>query len=235
MSQTFVLVHGTYHGAWCWRRVAAWLRRLGHEVYIPTLTGLGERAHLLGPDVGLNTMIADVVGLLRTEELDDVVLVGHSFGAHPVLGVADVAAEHIGRIVLLDGLVVEAGQCGFDGLPPARVEALEKLVAEQGEGLVMPAPTSGAHFGITDPADAAWVGRRLTSHPVRSYREPLNLQHEQGNGRPVCFVHCTDPPMPGLEPSRVLVKRSDFEQREIATGHDAMITAPDLTVEALLG
>jgi pimeloyl-ACP methyl ester carboxylesterase len=202
-------------------------------VFVPTLTGLGERAHLMGAGVGLSTMVDDVVGLMRAEELADTVLVGHSFGALPVLGAADVAANHIGRIVLLDGLVVESGQRGYDGLPEETVQDLEAVVEQFGDGLVMPAPPSGAMFGIIDPDDAAWVGRRLTPHPVRSYRQPLELRHELGHGLPVTYVHCTEPAMPGLEAAHDVVKRSGFAWREIATGHDAMITDPDAAVAAM--
>src|SRR5580700_2534506 len=102
MSATYVLVHGGGHGGWCWQRVVPLLRAAGHEVYTPTLTGLGERSHLLRPDIDLDTHIADVVGVLRYEDLTDVILVGHSYGGMVITGVADRALARIGQLVYLD-------------------------------------------------------------------------------------------------------------------------------------
>jgi pimeloyl-ACP methyl ester carboxylesterase len=110
VNSPYVLVHGAYHGGWCWRRVAPRLRAAGHEVFAPTLTGFGERAHLLTADVGPATLVQDVVAVLECEELTGVVLVGHSFGALVALGVAARVPERLARVVLLDGLVAEPGQ-----------------------------------------------------------------------------------------------------------------------------
>src|SRR3954453_21148411 len=102
---TFVLVHGAWHGGWCWRRVAPLLRVAGHAVYTPTLTGLGERAHLLTREVGLETHIRDTVNVLECEELNDVILVGHSYGGIVITGTAERAPERVGHLVYLDAMV----------------------------------------------------------------------------------------------------------------------------------
>ena len=93
--QTFVLVHGAWHGGWCWKRVLPLLRALGHEVFTPTLTGLGERQHLMSAEIGLDTHIQDVLGVLEYEDLRDVVLVGHSYAGMVIAGVAEKAADRI--------------------------------------------------------------------------------------------------------------------------------------------
>ncbi|WP_433506485.1 alpha/beta fold hydrolase [Pseudonocardia halophobica] len=234
MGEQIVLVHGLCHGGWCWRPVARLLREAGHEVFTPTLTGLGERAHLLTPEVGLTTMIRDVTAVLEAEELSDVLLVGHSFGALPVLGAAERARDRIRRLVLLDGLVIEAGRRAFDALPEDVVLQRELDAKRRGHGHALPPPPAEA-FGVTDPDDVAWVERRMTPHPLRSYREPLALDGPLGAGLPVTYVHCTQPVYPVLASSRQVVKDQGWEWRDLPTGHDAMVTDPEGTVAALLG
>ena len=111
---TYVLVHGAWHGGWCWRRVVRDLMALGSEVYAPTLTGLGERAHLASLEVGLETHIRDVLGVLEAEDLADVVLVAHSYAGIVCSAVADRASKRIARLVYLDAVVPQDGQCLYD-------------------------------------------------------------------------------------------------------------------------
>jgi len=108
---TFVLVHGAWHGGWCWKRVAALLRQAGHEVFAPTLTGLGERAHLMSNAIDLHTHIRDILGVLQWEELADVVLCGHSYGGMVISGVADRVPEKLRSLVYLDAFVPDNGTC----------------------------------------------------------------------------------------------------------------------------
>src|SRR5262245_40465445 len=107
---TYVLVHGGGHGGWCYQRVARLLRAGGHDVYTPTLTGLGERSHLVGPNVDLDLHIRDVCELLHYEDLRDVILVGHSYGGMVITGVADRAADRVARLVYLDAATPVNGQ-----------------------------------------------------------------------------------------------------------------------------
>lgn len=227
---TFVLVHGACHGGWCWSRVAPLLRAAGHDVFTPTLTGFGERAHLLGPDVGPATVVQDVVAVLEWEELTDVVLVGHSFGSLVALGVAQRVPERLARLVLLDGVLVEPGEPGFAGLPP---EAGRERTAQAAGGLTYPPPPA-ANFGVSEPDDLAWLERRLTPHPLRTYTEPFGLTAPLGNGVPVTYICCTDPAYPAVHSAHAIVRREGWEWRELATGHDAMISDPDATVAELL-
>ena len=228
MSCTFVLVHGAWHGGWCWRLVAERLRAAGHAVFTPTLTGLGQSRHHLSGVISLDVLVADVANLIEAEELEDVVLVGHSFGGTVAAGVADRMPERLRHLVVLDALLCESGQSPFDTLAPEVAAARRRLVREQGSGVALP-PPSLATLGIPeDHPLAAWVLRRLTPHPARSYESPLVLAHPLGNGLPCSYIQCTAPVFASLEGSRRLARRqSGWRYSEIATGHDAMVTAPD--------
>jgi len=229
----YVLVHGACHGGWCWRRVVPLLRAAGHEVFTPTLTGFGERAHLLTPEVGPATLIRDVVAVLEYEELTGVVLVGHSFGALVALGVAQAVPERLREVVLLDGVVVEPGEPGFAGLPADVASARIELAERTSGGLSYPPPEPGA-FGVEDPADREWVARRLTPQPLRAYTEPFGLRAPLGAGVPVRYVRCTSPPYPAVHSAHAIARREGWGLRELAAGHDSMITAPELTAAELL-
>ena len=111
---TFVLVHGAWHGSWCWKRVRKALQDQGHQVFTPTLTGIAERSHLLSPTVNLDTHIDDVVNLIRWEELSDVVLCGHSYGGAVISGVADRIPDRIRSLVYLDAFLLEDGESLHD-------------------------------------------------------------------------------------------------------------------------
>jgi len=225
-SKTYVLLHGAWHGAWCWRHVAEPLRAAGHRVFTPTQTGLGERRHLLSKDITLDTFVEDLVGVLEAEELQDIILVGHSFGGIAITGAADRVPERIRHLVYLDSLILEGGQSPFGNLPPAVVASRRAQIAEQGQRVFVPPPPTTA-FGIpADHPDTAWVTRRLTPHPAGTYESPLRLRHAVGNGRPATYIVCTEPLYAPLEASRDWVRRAGWPMLEIRTGHDAMVTAP---------
>jgi pimeloyl-ACP methyl ester carboxylesterase len=223
---TFVLVHGAWHGGWCWAKVAAILRRRGHTVFTPTLTGLGERSHLLSKSIDLDVFITDIANVLLWEDLADVVLVGHSFGGTTITGVADRLPERIRRLVYLDAMLLENGQSAFGLLPEDVVAARIRAAQESSGGLSIPAPPAGA-FGICDAAQVAWLEARLTAHPFNTYASPLRLAHPVGNGLPTTYVVCTDPIYAPLEESRHWVKAAGWKTVEISTGHDAMVIAPE--------
>jgi pimeloyl-ACP methyl ester carboxylesterase len=226
-GKTYVLVHGAWHGGWCWVRVADRLRAAGHRVFAPTCTGLGERAHLLARSVDLETFTRDVVGTIECEELDDVILVGHSFGGNPISGAADRLPQRIRHLVYLDSLMLENGESPFDRLPPDIVAARMKAAEDATGGLGIPPPAPEA-FAVTEPADIAWLKRRLTPHPIGTYLSPLRLNGPVGNGLPCTYVACVEPIYGPLEASRAWVTRqAGWTWREIATGHDAMVTAPE--------
>jgi pimeloyl-ACP methyl ester carboxylesterase len=227
----YVLVHGAFHGGWCWERVAERLRAAGHPVHTPTLTGLGDRAHLLSSAVGLDTHIDDVVGVLRSNGLRDVVLVGHSYGGIVITGVADRVRERLHALVYLDGVVIDDGQTWSSIHPPKVVQA---FAAQAQRGAALAVPSLDA-FGIESPEDRAWVESRLTPHPAATYRQRLRLEHPPGNGVDRTYIDCTQPALPTLDrvKARVRAERG-WRVVEIATGHDAMVTAPGAVSRILI-
>jgi len=231
---TYVLVHGAWHGGWCWERVAIRLRAGGHRVFTPTQTGLGERSHLLSGSITMETFVQDLVNVVEFEELSDIILVGHSYGGRSVAGLADRMPQRIRRLVFLDAGLPEAGKSYLDALPSKRRETRLKQASESPGGLSI-APPPDLDFGVIDPADAAWVRRHLTPQPLGSYSTPVPLRNPIGNGVPCTYIRCTAPPFPTTDPSaRYAISRQDWEYLELATGHDAMITAPQELSEILL-
>ena len=231
----FVLVHGGWHGGWCWRDVGRLLRASGHEVFAPTLTGLGERVHLLEPGIGLDTHVRDVVGVLDFEDLNGVVLVGHSYGGMVISGVAEHAAERVSRLVFLDAFVPEDGQSLFDLLRPERRDLYRQGALERGEGWRVSAPPPQA-LGITDEPRARWLAERLTPQPLRTFEQPVRLASPAAASLPRTYVHCTKGPLaPSFVPFATRYKyEPGWRYRELATGHDAMLTVPEELAEELL-
>jgi pimeloyl-ACP methyl ester carboxylesterase len=232
---TYVLVHGGGHGGWCYQRVARILRAAGHEVYAPTLTGLGERAHLLDDRVDLHRHIEDVVAVLHFEDLRDVVLVGHSYGGMVITGIADRAAERIGRLVFLDAANPVNGQSLVDVSGPI-IEAVRPMgeVVDGIELVLLPAPDAGVLYGVTDPDDLAWMADRLTGHPWTCFEQRLELTNEAALWAiPQYHIVCTSTL---ATRDKALMERARSEGRlwDIDTGHDLMITEPEKTAEALL-
>lgn len=232
---TYVLVHGGGHGGWCYQRVAHILREHGHTVYAPTLTGLGERAHLLDRTVDLDRHVEDIVAVLHYEDLRDVILVGHSYGGMVVTGAADRAADRVGRLVYLDAANPVNGQSLVDVAGPV-IEAVRPYgeVVDGIELVLLPAPDAGLLYGVTDPADLAWMAERLTPHPWICFAQPLRLSHEDALWAiPQYHIVCTSTL---ATRDRALVDRARAEGRlwHVDTGHDLMLTEPAWTADALL-
>jgi pimeloyl-ACP methyl ester carboxylesterase len=232
---TYVLVHGGGHGGWCYQRVARLLRSSGHEVYTPTLSGLGERSNLLSPDIDLELHVRDVVAVLHYEDLHDVILVGHSYGGMVITGAADRAADRIGRVVYLDAANPENGQSLVDVAGPI-IESTRPLgaVVDGVELVLLPSPEAGLFYGVTDPDDVAWMADRLTGHPWKCFEQPLRLTDEVAFAAlPQYHIVCTST-LATRDPELMEKARADGRLWEIDTGHDLMITEPAAVTEALL-
>jgi len=232
---TYVLVHGGGHGGWCYQRVARLLRSAGHDVYTPTLTGLGERSHLLSSRIDLDLHITDVVALLHYEDLHDVVLVGHSYGGMVITGVADRAADRVGRLVYLDAANPVNGQSLLDVAGPM-IEATRPAgqVVDGVELVLLPSPEAGLFYGVTDPDDVAWMADRLTGHPWRCFEQPLELTNEAALWAiPQYHIICSAT-LATRDPELMEKARAAGRLWEIDTGHDLMITEPDAVADALL-
>jgi pimeloyl-ACP methyl ester carboxylesterase len=232
---TYVLVHGGGHGGWCYQRVARLLRAAGHEVVTPTLSGLGERSHLMGPGIDLDTHITDVVNVLRYDDLRDVILVGHSYGGMVVTGVADRATDRIGRLVYLDAANPVNNQSLVDVSGPV-IEAVRPhgRVVDGVELVLLPDPEIVKLYGVTDPDDIAWMTDRLTPHPWVCFEQKLRLTNEDALWAiPQYHIVCTST-LATRDRELMGKARADGRLWDIDTGHDLMITEPEATADALL-
>jgi pimeloyl-ACP methyl ester carboxylesterase len=226
----FVLVHGAWHGAWCWRNVVPALWRAGHRAFAVTLTGVGERAHLLSRSVTLETHVSDVVNTIEAEELPHVVLVGHSYGGMIITGAADRLFQRVRHLVYIDAIVPHSGESWSSTHDAQTQQVRRKAVAETG---CIPAPDPTA-FGLHG-ADLAWVARRQTAQPGKVYDAPLNFDAQRLARLRRTFIDCTAPALPTIAAMRERVRAEQgWQVVEIATGHDPMISAPAELVDALL-
>ena len=231
-----VLVHGAWGGAWIWRRVLAPLRAAGHEVHAVTLTGDGERAHLRRPDISLQDHIDDVLGLVEAEELQDLVLVGHSYGGMVITGAAAALRardpRRVRSLVYVDAMVPLPGEGWGDAHPPEVVAARRAAAAAHDNALPPPDPATG--FALS-AADADWLRRRHVPHPFGMYRVPQHFDGTRVDALPRLFIDCTDPAYPTIDAMRRRVRQSPgWQVVEMATGHFPMLTMPEALVRHLL-
>ncbi len=242
---TFVLVHGGWHGGWCWQKVLPFLEAAGHEVYAPTLTGMAERAAELTPDVGLDTHIQDVVGLLDEKDLHGVVLVGHSYAGFVITGVVDRAPERIAHLVYLDTFVPRDGE-SMTNISRIMGSMLRRQARASGDGWKleslqrMPFGIKGL-YGVTTEPDLSWVRSMVTAQPLKTYEQPLHLRNPAivstvprthiectGSGFVFSFMRRMGGPR-GRPPTE-----AGWRLRQLPTGHDAMITMPRELADLLL-
>lgn len=234
----FVLVHGSWHGGWCWRKVVPLLRGKGHLVYAPSLTGLGDRSHLLTRGVNLYTHIRDIVRLIEFEDLRNVVLSGHSYGGMVITGAAEFVSGRVARLVYLDALVPRDGDCGFDLLPGARAARAAAAGASVRDWLAPP-PAPGA-FGVTDPEDVAWMAERLCPMPLAAHRQRVELRSREAERIPRSYILCRGGGIfsrsagMACEAAAAEARRKGWDYREVEAAHDSMITAPREVTRVLL-
>jgi len=230
MAYTFVLVHGAWHGGWCWQRVADRLRAGGHAVFTPTLSGLGERSHLLGAGIDLGTHITDVVNVLKWEGLGDVVLCGHSYGGFVISGVAEETAA-VRAIVFLDAFVPRDGESVLDLTGPAVREAASAAKA-RGDLGVPPRPAEA--FGV-NPADRAWVDRLCGPQPIATFTDKIALTGAAGRIARKAYVRAASYANPGFDRAFAAVQSDPaWRSYTVDCGHDVMVDAPERLCEILL-
>ena len=229
----FVLVPGMFHGGWCWKKVTPLLRHAGHEVYVITLTGVGERAHLHYPGIDMHTHIQDVVNVLEYEDLDHAILVGHSLAGFMAPAVAERVPERIAHIVNLDGFIPVDGKPFKDMMPEYWEIFRQKAQADSGD--VWVAPVLEWTFGLQG-ADLEWMQSKLTPHPLKTWETPLYFTNPAARSIPRTFIFCTD----GASPEEIAEQEQECARlgwrcQMLPTGHDAMISAPKELAELLLG
>jgi len=229
---TFVLVHGAWMGGEIWKPIARPLRAAGHEVYAPTLTGVGARSHLLRAGIDLDTHIADVVNLIKFHELGDIVLCGHSYGGMVVTGVADAVPEKIASLVYLDAFVPENGQSLFDLLPSGRAGSMRADARENGEGYMV-TPPPAAYFNV-NAADAAWVDAMCVKHPVACFEQRLVLAGGRDRVARRVYILASGWESASFPPFAKRFERDPaWQVRRIDCGHDVMLDRPEELAAAL--
>lgn len=202
----------------------------------PTLTGSGDRAHLLTREVGLDTHVTDLVNVFEYEDIEDAVLVAHSYGGMVASGALEQIGDRVRFLVLLDGHMPRTGESVFDLNGPARADAMIALADEAGEGWFIPPATAG-RYGVTDPVDAAWVEARMTAQPLKTYTDRIGATDRMWSHRGM-FVECVPS---SLEPHLLARARAraaadpSFAYRVLPAAHNAMVTAPDALADLLLG
>lgn len=228
---TFVLVHGAMHGGWCWSRVLPFLRAGGHRVFTPTLTGMGERAHLVSRDVGLDTHVQDIRAVLTNEDLTDVILVGHSYAGMVITAVAEELVERLRHLIYLDAFTPHDGEAALD-LEPLGTDAAFRARARDG-WLLMPAESDLERWGLREEQDRRWVWPKLTPMPLRCFEDKVALPSGAAASLPRTYLECTTPANPGLRSSADRAKGENWLWQTLATGHEAMVTAPAELAQAL--
>ncbi|MFC9454381.1 alpha/beta fold hydrolase [Streptomyces sp. NPDC056983] len=230
----FVLVHGGRHGGWCWKHVAHSLQQAGHTVYTPTLTGLGERAHLLSQAIGLKHHVQDLVATFEFEDIQDAILVAHSYGGMVASGALEHVADRVRRLVFLDAHLPRTGESAFDMIGPTRAAGHVAEAENGGEGWYLP-PADASFYGVTDPRDTEWVNKRLTAQPLKTYRDPVESA-DRAWTHPGMFIECVPSTLEPHVLERARKRHADdpdFPYRVLHATHDAMVTAPEAVVNLL--
>jgi pimeloyl-ACP methyl ester carboxylesterase len=223
-----MLVHGSFHGGWCWQKVTCLLRQSGHEVYTPTLTGLGERSHLATPQSGLELHIQDILHVIEYEDLYNVVLVGHSYAGLVIAGVAEQIPQRLTHLIFLDAFIPHDGKSAFD-LMPGMENQWAQLAAGHGDGWLVP-PMSPEDMGISEPADIDWTQSRLTPMPLLTHQQRIRLTSVQARKLPRTYILCTQF---GFHATAREAQSLGWDYFQLDTGHDAMIIVPDELAQTL--
>jgi len=230
---TIILVHGAWHGGWCWERVVPPLQKAGFRVLTPTLAGLGERKAELSTKIDMNTHIDEIVALVQAQP-GPVALVGHSYAGYVLSGVADRLFDSgkIRSLVYLDAFVPKDGDRLADTRTP---EDRAKMEASFAAGNPAYAKIPAKFFGITDSADIAWVESRLTDHPAGTYLQRVSLKNKVPASVKRGYIACTTPKLGTIDASKERVRaEGGWRYVELATGHDAMVTEPEALSKLIL-
>ncbi|NIA70827.1 alpha/beta hydrolase [Pelagibius litoralis] len=227
----FLLLHGAWHGGWCWSAVAERLSRAGHSVSAPDLPGLGADAGNLTPDIGLETHLA--FALTELDRLGGAILCGHSYGGMPARGLVDRRPDLIEGLMLIEALWPGDGEAAFDLVPKAFQDLFRGRAEAEGEGWRMP-PPDVAQFAIADAALAADIAARLTDHPLKTFEDPLRLSGPARLPGPRSFVIAADRDPQPYAATAAALSQQGWTIKHHPGGHEMMMTQPGLVAEALL-
>jgi pimeloyl-ACP methyl ester carboxylesterase len=230
--KTFVLIHGAYHGGWCWRRVADILESHGHKVYTPSLTGNGDRSHLLSKDIDLDTQITDIVNLVSFEDLTNICLVSHSFGGWPASGALEQIHDRASAIVWLDAFKPEDGQKPTDFVSEFSRKAMEEAVAK-GEPGRKPPPAKT--FSLSEK-DYAWIDSKLSQQPNGVAVQPIKLTGKRETIGKKTYIRAPQYPQAAFDHALATCQADTSWQTFIndSSGHDVMIDQPQWLADVIL-
>ena len=230
--KTFVLIHGAWHGGWCWRRVADLLEAKGHKVFAPSLTGNGDRSHLLSKDVILDTHITDIVNLFKWEDLKDVCLVAHSYGGWPSSGALEQIGDRVSSIVWLDAFKPENGQKGTDFASDFSRKAMEEAIAKGTPGRAAPPPSA---FGVNEK-DQEWVKSKLTDQPNGVATQPIKLTGAREKIAKKTYIRAPKYPQAAFDKALAECKADATWKTFVNenTGHDVMVDQPQWLADIIL-
>jgi len=229
---TFVLVHGAWLGGWCYERISTLLRRSGHDVYAPTLTGLGERAHLMNPSISLGTHIDDLLSLINREELSDVVLCGHSYGGTVISGVTEKAVDKIRSLVFIDAFVPENGQCHMDLFSPEYAQMMRQDAEHNGQGYQLtPPPAERVNLNARD---VAWVNGMLVKHPLATFEQKLTLTGARERVPRRTYILAIGWSSPFEKFARRFDQDPTWDVKRVDCGHLIMLDRPDKLADLLV-
>ncbi|PIB26858.1 hypothetical protein BFP76_10710 [Amylibacter kogurei] len=225
-----VLVHGAWHGGWCWQRVEPQLRAAGHRVIAPTLTGLGARQHLTHPDINVDSHVADIVQEIRFAEMDNIMLVGHSYGGFVITGVADQLGENVSAMIYLDAFVpTKNGQSPIELGSKVRPE---DVAATTRENFTIP-PTAFAKWS-NDASDIAWLKKMTTPHPIRCFADGISLSEKPINARKMYLLFKQNAPSAFHGFYETYRDQMGWETDVFDCLHDAMIEKPEYVIQKIL-
>ena len=227
---SFLVAHGAWSAGWCWKKMRPLLKEKGHDLFAPTYTGIGERLHLANADIDLETHIADMLGVLRFEDLKDAILIGHSYGGMVATAVADRVPEMLAHLVYLDAFVPRDGQSLFDLHPDEARSAMIEAAQTSGEGWRVPPHPLPPD---TSPEDADWIMPRRVMQPLKTFAQPVRLTGA-GESVPTTYIYCTRTgPIDIFKPFAQRAGRMGWRYLEMDASHSPHITAPEALCDVL--
>jgi len=230
---TFLVAHGAWSAGWAWKKVRPLMRARGHEIFTPTYTGVGERSHLAHRDIDLQTHIADILGVLKCEDLRDVILVGHSYGGMVATGVADRAADRISQLVYLDAFAPRDGQSLLDLQTDEARQRVRDGTKKEGDGWRIPPNPAPPD---TSAEDLAWVNAHRVPQPIKCFEQKIKLTGAVDR-LPRTYIYCKIS-RPG-DVFRQFRDRASTEKGwkciDIDASHSPNVTAPEALAKILDG
>lgn len=224
-AQNVMFVHGSCHGGWCWKKLVQYLNPNEFNIFLPTLTGLGERSHLANEKTDLYTHIEDILQVFKYEDLSNVILIGHSYAGMVISGVAEVIPDKIKLLIYLDAYIPQDGKTAFDLVPGLMDLYKGRTMHDQNKPWLVKSYTPH-EFDISDTKDVQWVEPKLVPMPWHTHTQPLKIKNKESMKIPKAFV-TSGAFGEGMFQRQTEEEKNKWDYYELKRGHDVMITAPE--------